>query len=153
MIAVVQNVLDCAVVWRLTKLSLTEALGDAKPWHNDPIPPAYVSALEAEQAAENALIAAIDAYESGRAGRLSERARAEIIAAGLSVAAYVAMHFPGENTWRGDVCGCPDDRCVGYHHGDGDDCGCLAALLANGGDWAKALTDPDPLAAIGGEQP
>lgn len=34
---------------------------------------------------------------------------------------------------RGDVCGCPDDRCVGHHHAEGDPCPCVAALGARRG--------------------
>jgi len=36
--------------------------------------------------------------------------------------------------WYGDRCGCPDDRCAGYHHSKGVDawdCGCLDALLSS----------------------
>lgn len=31
--------------------------------------------------------------------------------------------------WRGDACGCTDDRCVGYHHDAYEECLCLPALL------------------------
>lgn len=31
--------------------------------------------------------------------------------------------------WGGDRCGCPDDRCIGFHHYDETDCGCLDVLL------------------------
>jgi hypothetical protein len=35
----------------------------------------------------------------------------------------------GGDTWYGDACGCTDDRCIGYHHDEDDDCGCLPVLL------------------------
>lgn len=36
---------------------------------------------------------------------------------------------PAGRVWLGDSCGCPDDRCIGFHHGKSDDCGCLTSLL------------------------
>jgi hypothetical protein len=36
----------------------------------------------------------------------------------------------GRPVWLGDACGCPDDRCTGYHHDENEECGCLKALLA-----------------------
>ncbi|WP_146007723.1 hypothetical protein [Brachybacterium sp. UMB0905] len=32
--------------------------------------------------------------------------------------------------WTGDVCGCPDPRCVGSHHDAGEACRCLPVLIA-----------------------
>ena len=34
-----------------------------------------------------------------------------------------------ETEWRGDECGCTDDRCIGYHHDEHEECGCLPALI------------------------
>jgi hypothetical protein len=31
--------------------------------------------------------------------------------------------------WHGDACGCHDDRCIGYHHDDTEDCGCFPVCL------------------------
>lgn len=31
--------------------------------------------------------------------------------------------------WGGDACGCDDDRCIGYHHDPGEECGCLPVLI------------------------
>lgn len=45
-----------------------------------------------------------------------------------TVEEYIAYEFPGSDTWRGDSCGCTDDRCTGYHH-DGPECGCLDVQL------------------------
>lgn len=34
-----------------------------------------------------------------------------------------------ETEWRGDECGCTDDRCIGHHHDEHEECGCLPALI------------------------
>lgn len=66
-----------------------------------------------------------------RYGNLSRDAR-ELIRYGcgdvVTIAGYVRHWFP-EGVWRGDSCGCPDDRCVGFHHGQRDDCGCLPVTV------------------------
>lgn len=36
----------------------------------------------------------------------------------------------GSTEWGGDECGCPDDRCIGHHHGADEPCGCLRVLVA-----------------------
>ncbi|MDQ6524343.1 hypothetical protein RB608_12060 [Nocardioides sp. LHD-245] len=43
---------------------------------------------------------------------------------GLTIVGYIRYHS-GSDTWRGDRCGCPDDRCIGYHHDEHEECGCL----------------------------
>lgn len=65
--------------------------------------------------------------------RLNSDARDALRAAGVSQAAWIRGHF-GEaaKSWRGDACGCPDDRCIGYHHDEQDECQCLPALLERG---------------------
>ncbi len=60
--------------------------------------------------------------------RLNATARATLAAAGVSVVEWRRRNHMGEE-WRGDICGCPDDRCIGFHHEGPDDCGCLRALL------------------------
>ena len=70
---------------------------------------------------------------------LSAQARDRIRAAGLTKAAYVRTFWP-DGVWRGDECGCTDDRCVGFHHEEGDPCGCLEALLAD--------VEPDPTVGV-----
>jgi len=40
-----------------------------------------------------------------------------------------ATRFYGNPTWAGDACGCPDDRCTGYHHDPDDECACLQSFL------------------------
>jgi hypothetical protein len=34
-----------------------------------------------------------------------------------------------EGEWVGDACGCNDDRCIGYHHEEDEDCYCLPSLI------------------------
>lgn len=46
----------------------------------------------------------------------------------VTIAGYVRHCFP-DGRWRGDSCGCSDDRCIGYHHDADEDCGCLPVLL------------------------
>ena len=66
---------------------------------------------------------------SGR--RLNQDARDALARAGISQAAW-ARRFFDVGGWHGDVCGCPDDRCIGFHHDEQDECGCLQALLTEG---------------------
>jgi hypothetical protein len=61
--------------------------------------------------------------------RLNVAAKAALREAGVTQAAWAREHFT-DGKWHGDECGCIDDRCIGYHHGENDDCGCLPALLA-----------------------
>lgn len=67
---------------------------------------------------------------------LSPKAQTEILRtfngrvnAYLTVTEYIAHFYPGESVWRGNTCGCTDDRCGGHHHGVGARCRCLDALL------------------------
>jgi hypothetical protein len=63
--------------------------------------------------------------------RINEAARLTLRDAGVSQAEWIRHHFGADaKIWLGDACGCPDDRCAGYHHDETDDCGCLLALLA-----------------------
>jgi len=48
----------------------------------------------------------------------------------VTIAGYV-RHFYPDGKWGGDRCGCTDDRCIGYHHDNEDDCRCLEAWLAD----------------------
>jgi hypothetical protein len=63
--------------------------------------------------------------------RLNDAAKAALSDAGVSQAAWGRAQGWADGRWHGDACGCPDDRCIGYHHGDGDECGCLRVLLAD----------------------
>jgi hypothetical protein len=60
--------------------------------------------------------------------RLNDAARHTLRDAGINEAEWARTHFT-DGEWHGDKCGCPDDRCIGYHHDDPNDCGCLPALL------------------------
>lgn len=63
--------------------------------------------------------------------KLDHEAKATLRDAGMTQAAWIRRHFGADaKTWGGDACGCPDDQCIGYHHDAQDECGCLAALLA-----------------------
>ncbi|WNM72259.1 hypothetical protein SEA_GUSANITA_39 [Arthrobacter phage Gusanita] len=62
--------------------------------------------------------------------RLGAPARALLRDHGISAAQWTKIQFGGDE-WFGDACGCNDDRCIGYHHDEQDECGCLPALLTN----------------------
>ena len=47
---------------------------------------------------------------------------------GVTIAGYVRHTFP-DGVWGGDECGCTDDRCIGYHHDETDECGCLPVCV------------------------
>jgi hypothetical protein len=61
---------------------------------------------------------------------LNASARDTLRAAGVSAAEWRKRNHMSK-TWLGDACGCPDDRCIGFHHYASDDCGCLSALLSD----------------------
>ena len=56
-------------------------------------------------------------------------ARETIRDAGMSVSAYVREWCGPGAPWRGDACGCPDDRCIGHHHDAHEQCECLPTVL------------------------
>lgn len=62
--------------------------------------------------------------------KLNEEARATLRAHEVSQADWCRRNYYPAGKWGGDACGCPDDRCIGFHHDEQDDCGCLSALLA-----------------------
>lgn len=61
---------------------------------------------------------------------LTAAALATLHDAGVNSTEWCRAQF-GDDHWRGDACGCPHDRCAGFHHDDEDDdnCGCLVVLL------------------------
>ena len=59
---------------------------------------------------------------------LNATAKATLRSYGVSQAEYARRWFPFGG-WHGDACGCPDDRCIGYHHDAAEDCGCLPVVL------------------------
>ena len=62
--------------------------------------------------------------------KLNEHAKFVLHRADVSQAAWARAHW-ADGRWHGDACGCPDDRCAGYHHGEAEECGCLPVLLAD----------------------
>jgi len=62
---------------------------------------------------------------------LNATAKATLRAAGVSQSEWARRNWSGDGTWHGDACGCPDDRCIGFHHDGPRDCGCLPTLLAD----------------------
>jgi|GEM_PF-1261587 len=60
---------------------------------------------------------------------LNATARETLREARVTIAEWKRRNHMGVK-WLGDECGCPDDRCIGFHHHGPDDCGCLPALLA-----------------------
>ena len=63
--------------------------------------------------------------------KLNEAAKATLRDAGVTQAGWRRANYMNRGAWTGDACGCPDDRCIGYHHDGPDDCGCLPTLLAD----------------------
>ena len=67
---------------------------------------------------------------------LNATAKAQLRAAGITQADWArtsAGQLPAASCtpeWTGDACGCPDDRCIGFHHYGPDDCGCLDVLIS-----------------------
>ncbi|MBB2956768.1 hypothetical protein [Pseudoclavibacter helvolus] len=62
--------------------------------------------------------------------RLNAAARTTLRNAGLGPTAWSKLHGGTTATdWRGDACGCPDDRCAGHHHDTTETCGCLEVLI------------------------
>lgn len=62
--------------------------------------------------------------------KLNDTARAELRTSNVDPAEWPQLngYGPGEE-WRGDACGCTDDRCIGHHHDEAEPCGCLPALI------------------------
>lgn len=72
--------------------------------------------------------------------RLSPVARSIIQDYGLTIVEYVRKAGGWtDGDWHGDRCGCSDDRCIGFHHDENDDCGCLPVLVEQALGW----TTPD----------
>jgi hypothetical protein len=62
--------------------------------------------------------------------QLTRDARATLRDAGFTSRQWAQLHgYSGATDWRGDECGCTDDRCIGFHHDATDECGCLPALI------------------------
>lgn len=48
--------------------------------------------------------------------------------ASVDLADLIAQRWD-DGQWHGDSCGCEDDRCIGYHHDEREDCGCRPATI------------------------
>lgn len=59
---------------------------------------------------------------------LTDEAVTTLDLAGISPREWARAHTGG-TVWKGDACGCPDDRCAGSHHAAAAPCDCLAALI------------------------
>ncbi len=59
---------------------------------------------------------------------LTRAARETIKASGLTIRAFI-LENQGDENWHGDDCGCTDDRCIGFHHEEHEECGCLPVLI------------------------
>lgn len=60
--------------------------------------------------------------------RLNAQAKEALRWAGITQVAWAREHCGGDRRY-GDACGCPDDRCIGFHHVRATDCHCLPALI------------------------
>lgn len=77
--------------------------------------------------------------------KLNAQARSTLADAGITMRDWIAYggwlkedtdetgnrRWVQETEWRGDECGCDDDRCIDYHHDEGEECGCLPVLIEN----------------------
>jgi hypothetical protein len=71
--------------------------------------------------------------------QLNTEAREQLRNAGISVAQWARENYFADSRWHGDACGCPDDRCIGFHHDEDGECGCLPALLSSRATLRKDL--------------
>lgn len=63
--------------------------------------------------------------------KLNAEAKDRLRQAGITQADWIRYWGDG-TSWRGDACGCPDDRCMdGFHHYPNEECGCLAAWISD----------------------
>lgn len=60
---------------------------------------------------------------------LNAGTKAALRDAGVSQAEWARANWSASGRWHGDACGCPDNRCIGFHHYAEEDCGCLRTLL------------------------
>ena len=63
--------------------------------------------------------------------RFTPAARTTLSLAGFTTRSWAILQgSPSATEWRGDACGCTDDRCIGHHHDESEACLCLPALIA-----------------------
>jgi hypothetical protein len=81
----------------------------------------------------------VTAKTAVRYGNLSRNARDVIrfwYGDPVTIAGYI-RYWSADGVWRGDSCGCPDDRCIGFHHDQPGDCHCLESTLSEYAVWAN----------------
>ena len=61
--------------------------------------------------------------------RLNAWATRVLTSAGFTESQWAVENGWSDGIWHGDACGCSDDRCIGHHHYQGEECGCLPVLL------------------------
>jgi hypothetical protein len=96
------------------------------------------------------LVAKVAAHRAERGGepvKLNGTAKATLKDHGVSQAEWARRHF-ADGRWHGDTCGCPDDRCIGYHHDAGEDCGCLHTLLRRAAEEDRLAAADVPVTAV-----
>lgn len=71
---------------------------------------------------------------------LNAPARETLKFAGISRAQWIKAHG-NKGTWTGDRCGCSDDRCIGFHHDELDECECLPAMIETHFKEQRAIED------------
>lgn len=62
----------------------------------------------------------------------------------VTITGYVRRYFP-DGTWGGDECGCIDDRCIGFHHDELGECGCLPVWLDEWVAEQRAALEAGPI--------
>lgn len=72
---------------------------------------------------------------------LSGSGSGRFTADGITEIAWARYWGSGDPVWTGDACGCPDDRCIGYHHGADEPCGCLRVLVRDYEDTEDEAID------------
>ena len=60
---------------------------------------------------------------------LTAEAIAVLAKAGLTGQDWAWSMYMPEGKWAGDECGCPDERCRGYHHDADEPCDCLPGAI------------------------
>lgn len=59
---------------------------------------------------------------------LSAEAREDFVISGVNLRELAAATW-GDGKWHGDECGCTDDRCIGHHHDETEECQCRPAVI------------------------
>lgn len=60
---------------------------------------------------------------------LGREARQTLKNAGITAKQWAIWNGQPDGKWYGDRCGCIDDRCIGYHHDENEECSCMDSVL------------------------